>query len=121
MKSYEIVAWASPDGCVICTACADERGHSHDEDFTPVFADSEWDSYPVCGICEKVIEYVTVIEKGEARKCGECNFFIWNRSATNTPGCSRDWEKTTHYEDTPCEKYEWCQMGAVARDRLRRE
>ena len=41
-------------------------------------------------------------------KCGECDFFISLKYDTKASGCSLDWDKTTSYNDDPCEEYKQC-------------
>lgn len=74
VKPYRVVAWTN-DGEIYCPACAEERGLPNDkpsdelerDDGRPVFAESEWDTRPVCGDCLAPIPYVTVLEpSGEA-------------------------------------------------------
>ena len=68
VKPYKIVAWTN-DGEIYCPACARERGLPNEKpteelertDGRPVFADSEWDTRPVCGDCSGAIPYVTVL------------------------------------------------------------
>lgn len=57
MKSFEYEAVAV--GCnIYCIGCI-PLGIADDP--LPIFADSEWDSYPVCDRCGTVHEYVTLI------------------------------------------------------------
>lgn len=51
-------------------------------------------------------------------KCGECDFFISLKYDTKASGCSLDWDKTTSYNDDPCEEYKQCQMGIEVKKRL---
>src|SRR5258708_4676947 len=59
MNSTDIVGWTSPAGYALCTDCVDEEGDLH-----PIFADSEWDSYPSCDRCNQAIEDVQLTEYG---------------------------------------------------------
>ena len=49
------------DGSVYCCKCLE----SATEGVYPIFADSEWDSYPVCDICGQVHDYVKLTEYGQ--------------------------------------------------------
>ena len=48
------------DGEVYCVGCLPDGVTEEEAD--PIFADSEWQSYPVCGACGTVHEYVTLLE-----------------------------------------------------------
>jgi len=54
MKSYDVVGYVG-DGVAYCPAC------NPLDDNEPIFADSEWDSPPVCDICGGVIDEVNII------------------------------------------------------------
>lgn len=53
---YEAVAM---DGSVLCVECVPDNIDV--ESLDPIFADSEWDTYPVCDKCGRVHEYVALI------------------------------------------------------------
>lgn len=68
MKSYEYNA-VCYDGACYCIDCI-PKGVQLSDCF-PVFADSEWDSYPVCDVCFAEHDYVSLTEYGrkdEARR-----------------------------------------------------
>ena len=60
--AYDLVV--TDDGRMICEDCAAEVGIDtwNDESVSPVFADSDWDSYPTCDVCGFVSDIVTLIE-----------------------------------------------------------
>ena len=60
MKSYDYEA-VTYDGAVYCIGCLPKGIDIEGEDVMPVFADSEWDSMPVCTICFKEHDYVNLI------------------------------------------------------------
>jgi hypothetical protein len=64
MKSYDYDA-VTYDGVVYCTECLPEGISSESEECFPVFADSEWDYYPVCDACGQVHDYVSLTAYGE--------------------------------------------------------
>ena len=59
MRSYDIVGWTSPDGYALCT----DHG-SDDGELQPIFADSEWDYYPICDVCGSSIGDVNLTSDG---------------------------------------------------------
>ena len=46
------------------------------------------------------------LEDEQRSKCGICDFYVWHRSKEDSPGCSKDWNKTTNYNDLPCKEYQ---------------
>jgi len=50
------------DGAAYCLSCYD--GDVNDPECSPIFADSEWDSYPVCDACGEAIDYVCLTTYG---------------------------------------------------------
>jgi len=56
---YDAVCY---DGAAYCLHCYD--GDVTDPECTPIFADSEWDSYPVCDGCGALIDYVCLTTHG---------------------------------------------------------
>lgn len=46
---------------VYCVECLPEETDVEDERVLPIFADSEWESYPVCCECGEIHEYVNLI------------------------------------------------------------
>ena len=65
MKSYDFEACAY-DGAIYCTSCLPDGIDEDHEDVSPVFADSEHDSYPVCDACGCVHDYVSLTSYGQA-------------------------------------------------------
>jgi hypothetical protein len=63
MKVYDYDAVAF-DGDVYCIECLPEGVNPESEDCYPVFAGSEWDSYPVCCQCGQVHDYVSLTPEG---------------------------------------------------------
>lgn len=61
MKSYDVVGWVL-DGEAYCPA--HKPADLPDEQAYPIFADSEWDYYPVCGECRERIEDVSLTSDG---------------------------------------------------------
>ena len=63
MKSYDVVGYADTEnGAAYCVDCGDE------ETMEPIFAGSEWDSYPVCDNCGETIEDVNLTLEGQAQQ-----------------------------------------------------
>lgn len=60
MKSYEVMGYCQ-DGEFQCIACCDGIDT---EECDPVFADSEWDCYPVCCVCGEKCEDVNLTNEG---------------------------------------------------------
>lgn len=72
MKSYDFEA-VTFDGGVYCIGCL-ETGTSYDDTY-PIFADSEWDSAPVCDTCGAVHDYVNVLaSEDEDEEQGEDDY-----------------------------------------------
>jgi hypothetical protein len=64
MKSFDFEAVVF-DGDVFCTGCLHAVGvDAEDEDVQPIFADSEWDYYPVCNQCGYEHDYVSLTNEG---------------------------------------------------------
>ncbi len=90
MKSFDFEAVVY-DCDVYCVECLPQGVDVDDEDeVSPIFADGEWDYYPVCVACNSAHTYVSLTEKGreaerlafEATKDPEC-----------PPGCEKcEWE-----------------------------
>ena len=62
MKAYDYKA-VTFDGAVYCTGCIPDG--AKDEDIYPIFADSEWDFYPVCDGCGEVHDYMGLTDEGQ--------------------------------------------------------
>ena len=67
MKSYDCEAVVY-DGEIYCVECLPSEVDIQSEDVMPIFADSEWDNYPVCCICGYEHNYVNLlhVNKGES-------------------------------------------------------
>lgn len=59
MKSYDYYA-VTYGASVYCVGCLPSDVKAEDESVHPVFADSEWDSYPTCDSCGREHDYVCV-------------------------------------------------------------
>jgi hypothetical protein len=53
------------DGECWCTGCLPEGVTQDSEQAHPIFADSEWDYYPVCHACGREHDYVSLTEYGQ--------------------------------------------------------
>lgn len=53
------------DGEVYCNECLPDGVSIDDEEVFPVFADSEWDFYPVCSECFAVHDYIQLTTDGQ--------------------------------------------------------
>lgn len=60
MKSYDYEAVVY-EASVCCVECLPTGVSVNDDDVSPVFADSEWDYYPVCDVCGAEHDYVQLI------------------------------------------------------------
>lgn len=69
MKSYDYDAIVV-DGEVYCVDCRPKSVRLDDPAVQPIFADSEWDSYPVCCECGTEHDYVTLLSDCP---CNYCN------------------------------------------------
>ena len=67
MKSYDFEAIAYGGECY-CVDCLPNGVSVNDEDVYPIFADSEWDDYPVCAVCGTVHDYVGLIPKDKEKQ-----------------------------------------------------
>jgi hypothetical protein len=63
MKAWDFEAVAY-DGAVYCVDCLPTGVGVDADDVSPVFADSEWDSYPTCDACGTVHDYVSLTPDG---------------------------------------------------------
>ena len=50
------------EGGVYCTDCLPNGVDVQSDNVVPIFASSEWDSYPVCCMCGQGHDYVCLIE-----------------------------------------------------------
>ena len=60
MKCYDYDAVVY-DGEIYCTECV-PKGVTED-DYYPIFADSEWETAPVCNECGFVHDYMSILGK----------------------------------------------------------
>ena len=60
MKSYDYEAMTY-DADIYCVECLPEGVTA--KDAYPIFADSEWDSVPVCCVCGTEHDYVSIIKE----------------------------------------------------------
>lgn len=67
MKSFDFYACAY-DGAVYCNECLPDGITTEHEDVSPVFASSEWDSYPCCDKCHCEHDYVSLTTYGQSHK-----------------------------------------------------
>ena len=52
------------DGEIYCVNCLPDGVDVESDEVSPVFADSEWDYYPVCAECGAVHDYVNLTAEG---------------------------------------------------------
>lgn len=64
MKSFDYEA-VTYDGAVYCVECLPDGVTMNSDEVSPIFADSEWDSAPVCDACGAEHDYVTVLESDD--------------------------------------------------------
>jgi len=67
MKSWHYEGYTTRDGGVICCDCAGDLTESQEQErefFLPIFADSEWDYYPACDVCQQELDYVSLTRDG---------------------------------------------------------
>jgi len=59
MKSYDFYAciW---HGCIYCNECLPDGTIT--KEVNPIFANSEWDYIPICCICGKTHDYMTILD-----------------------------------------------------------
>jgi len=62
MNCTDYEAVITVDGEAVCLDCL--KGDPESDEFYPIFADSEWDSYPVCAYCGEVFDYVSLTPEG---------------------------------------------------------
>jgi len=66
MKAFDYDA-VTYDCAVYCVGCLPAGVNVNSDEVHPVFADSEWDTAPVCDACGEVHDYVTLLGKVEYR------------------------------------------------------
>lgn len=67
MKAYDYEA-VTYDGDVYCLGCLPAGVTDGTDGVSPIFADSEWDDYPVCTACGAVHDYVSLTDYGMAHR-----------------------------------------------------
>lgn len=77
MKAYDYEA-VTYDGAVYCSGCLPKGISSESEDVSPIFANSEWDGYPVCDACGEKHEYVNLTCHGRLAECRNQNIEIFH-------------------------------------------
>lgn len=66
MKLWDFYAVTlQDDPSVYCNECADVDLNG--ENVYPIFADQEWDHYPVCDVCGREHDYVRLTSEGIRR------------------------------------------------------
>jgi len=63
MKAYDYEAVVI-DCTILCIECLPQGVSVDSEDVSPIFADSEWDRYPVCDKCGYLHNYVNLTDDG---------------------------------------------------------
>jgi hypothetical protein len=63
MKSFDYEAVVYEDE-VYCVGCLPEGVGVDDEGVSPIFADSEWDYYPICTVCCEPHKYMNLTAEG---------------------------------------------------------
>jgi hypothetical protein len=63
MYSFDVVGYVDCD-CIVCPNCATPEEMEDPNGLPVIFADSEWDSYPVCDRCGSEITDVCLTEIG---------------------------------------------------------
>ena len=63
MKSWEFDAVVY-DGEIYCVECLPEEARIKEDEAWPIFADSEWDHYPICDNCGMEHKYVGLTDYG---------------------------------------------------------
>jgi hypothetical protein len=61
MKSYDYDA-VTYNGDVYCTSCLPAGVDINSDEVMPIFADSEWNYYPVCCVCNHEHDYVNLLD-----------------------------------------------------------
>ena len=46
---------------IYCIGCLPATTDEDSDDVYPIFAGSEWDSYPICTVCGNLHEYVSLL------------------------------------------------------------
>jgi hypothetical protein len=79
MKTYEIVGYCL-DGESYCTGCLSAPDTKKAD---PIFAGSEWDYYPTCGVCGGIIDEVGLTTEGiiyQANNTPNIELFFMSKS-----------------------------------------
>lgn len=66
MKAWNYEGYTTQNGGVICTNCTGKLSEDEEEKkgFHPIFANSEWDYYPTCDMCNRQLDYVNLTSEG---------------------------------------------------------
>jgi hypothetical protein len=88
MNASDVVGYAF-DGATYCYDCRPDVSEDAEDDVSPIFAGSEWDSYPTCDTCHDSIESVELVNYA----CKTCGREGPNVARTGNPdeclACSR--------------------------------
>lgn len=94
MKSYDYEAIVY-EGAIYCVGpCSEGTDYDRDPEVAPIFADSEWDHYPVCAACGAEHTYVSLTDEGRralaapevmVRAYLECA--VWSSSDIDSDAC----------------------------------
>lgn len=91
MNAYDYEA-VVVEGEIYCVGCAGEYDDKAvaDDYVSPIFADSEWDSYPVCTACHAEHDYVNLTDEGRAALAAPDDFVraylecaVWSSSTSD--------------------------------------
>lgn len=63
MKAWHFYAVVYND-CIYCVDCLPEGITAESDGVFPIFANSEWDYYPVCDVCLREHDYVCLTDFG---------------------------------------------------------
>lgn len=71
IKTFSYTHYVTTDGGILCEECSEAAlsagSLQQDEydNFSPIFADTEWHYYPECDVCEALADYVTLLTNDE--------------------------------------------------------
>jgi len=73
MKSCDYHGYTTRESGVVCTDCTGKLSETEEAElgYLPIFAGSEWDYYPACDICGRVLDYVRLTTVGEEYEKGK--------------------------------------------------
>lgn len=115
MKSYDYEAVAY-DGAIYCVDCLPEGidVDSDEDEVSPLFADSEHETTPVCDKCKHVHDYVSIIYGGKDEDLG--NFYRLDEKTFFE--ASLDGIQEYYAWDMHREHYLWRDKGKVTPERF---